>query len=306
MGSLMQRRHFVSFIAAASAASLLAACGSGSDAEPIESDDTIGELASEPTSPPEPTTPPDTAVPAAEVGAIGVVLSYTESGGFTTREFAFQDPPIVIIAEDGNVITMAATPAVFPGPLVQQHAVQRISPSGADAVISAADDAGLLSLITYEGNDQVADASTSILAIVSDGNTYQHSAYALGMGGGPGETSESDEARSALLEFVTQLSNDIGEFAGPGAIGDAEPYRPAGYQFIAVPLTDFSAFDEEPRIEAWPAGTGIELADATECVAISRAFLGDLFERADQLTVFSQNDVDYQLTVRPAYPGRSC
>jgi hypothetical protein len=75
---------------------------------------------------------------------------------------------------------------------------------------------------------------------------------------------------------------------------------------IASPVENLSGFDPAPTIEPWPAESGVELATATDCVEADSAAVGDLLNAASQLTFFSENGVTYQVTARPAYPGRSC
>ncbi|MFK7917077.1 MAG: hypothetical protein AB8G14_03275 [Ilumatobacter sp.] len=306
----MQRRNFIATVIAVPALGLLAACGGSGDGESLESSGTLGELPPEPTTPlptTAPTAPPDTGVPETGVTNPNVVLSFTQPGGFTTAEFAFQDPPVLIITGDGTIITGAAASQVFPGPLLPQHMMQTISPEGVTSILAAADDAGLLADVEYSSNESIADASTATLMIVADGARYVHEAYALGVGGPPGSgAQESTPQRQALLDFLTDLTGATGDMAGSGTVGAPVPYEPNGYQFRAAPIDDLSGFDPAPTVEAWPGGTGIELAEAVDCVEVSRDLIGDLFERADQLTFYSEGDIAYQVTVRPAYPGRSC
>jgi hypothetical protein len=290
---------------------LLAACGSDSTGDSLQTADTTGAPAPDATvdPPAEPVeTSPTTEVPSQPV-TTEPVLSYTMPGGFTTREFAFQDPPSVLITNDGTLIGPSVTTSVYPGPLLPQHQTQTVSPVGIEALLAAADAAGLFADVDYTSDDGllIADAATSVLTISADGSTYTHEAYALGVAGGPGaEATESTPERQALLDFITALRDDPASLVGVENLGSPADYEPDAYQLIAAPIEDLSGFDPAPTVQPWPADTGVDLATATECVEVEREVIGDLFADATQLTFFEQDGETYQVTPRPAYPGRTC
>lgn len=292
----IERRTFITVLLSVPALGVIGACGSGGDAaQPLTTTPDSAE-----------TDPVGTDPSGTDPGAARpeIVLSYTEPGGFTTAEFAFQNPPLVIVTGDGRLITEAVTSAVFPGPLVPQHTVRTISDNGVASMLTAAEQAGLLADVEYARNELVADASTATLLIEVDGVRYLHEAPALGLGG-PGSTEDTPRSQ-ALLDFLTTLTASVEQLAGAGSLGVPVPYEPDAYQFRATPIDDLDSFDLGPTVEAWPDGAGIALAEAGDCAAVARELVGDLFDRADQLTFFSENEVKYQVTARPAYPGRSC
>ena len=55
----------------------------------------------------------------------------------------------------------------------------------------------------------------------------------------------------------------------------------------------------------WPAEAPA-LADASECLAVPAATVGDIFSNANQLTFFATGDIVYQLAVKPLLPGDGC
>lgn len=307
----MERRNFITALLAVPALGLLAACGSDAAGDRLQTSDTTGEEPPASTVPTdtEPVAPtPDSTAPA-EVVSDTPVLSYTAVGGYTTLEYAFQNPPIVLLTQSGTLIGQSVVPAVFPGPLLPQHQAQTVTPAGIDAVLAAADAAGLFAEVDYSTDDDlaIADASTATLTITADGTTYTHQAYALGLQSGPAtEVTESTPQRRALLDFLTTLQADPTSIFGAENLGAPTDYEPQAYQLIATPVGDLSDFEPAPVVEQWPAESGIELAAATECVEAERSAVGDVLEAATQLTFFSENDVTYQVTARPAYPGRTC
>lgn len=281
----MERRSFITLFAGAPALILLAACGSDDVAAPST------QLPS---------------VPAADDGQpSSFSLEFGYYGGFTTREVAFQRQPNVLVTAAGEVISPGATTAIYPGPLLPVDFVQSITPTGVERIIDAARAAGMFADVTYEANQQIADASTATLRIELDGTTYLHQAYALGAGGLPGETDAESPERQAFADFAESLS-DLPSLVGAENLGPERPYEPESYQLIAVPVNDVSGGDIEPTIVDWPPSTGIALADLAECTEVPRAAVHDLFADATQLTYFVDAGVTYSVIPRPAYPGRTC
>lgn len=292
----------------------LAACGSDQSGD--APGDTLPPTSESPSDPPgtgAPTSEPsDTVVdsPLDEESdgepdaASTVVFEYGIYGGFTTRDVAFQRSPLLLVSSDGLLITPAAVPAIYPGPLLPQHTVQTISPAGIDALISAAREAGLLTDVTYGSDGNIADAGTATVRISVDGVTYSHEAYALGIGAGPRGGSESSPERQALSDFLERLAVPE-SVIGAEHLGAAEPYQPAAYQISAEPAGDLTFDDIEPTIVEWDVAT-VSLADAAGCVEVARADIGDLLDTATQLTFFRENNVEYILMARPALANRVC
>ena len=172
----MERRNFIATLVALPALGLLVACGSDATGDSLATAETTAEAPPSDTAAPstEPAAPAETDVPA--VLSDDPVLSYTSPGGFTTREFAFQNPPTVLVTKDGMLITAGVSPAIFPGPLLPQHQAQTVSPAGVDALLAAAESAGLLADVDYTSDDGllIADASTATPAFIGPGSDRRH------------------------------------------------------------------------------------------------------------------------------------
>jgi hypothetical protein len=292
------------------AAVLLSACGD----DTIEPIDTVS-VSDIPVTEPSTTTSPTTAdVDAAQfehpTGPDDVVLSSGETGGFTTREFSFQRPPSVLVTGDGRVITAGATIAIFPGPLLPALQEQPITEEGIQELLGAADEAGLLRDVDYadDADQFIADATTAVVEIAAEGESWVHSAYALGISTPPGGTMELSPDREALLDFVESLS-DLATVVGAQNLGEPEPFVPETYEIVAVPIDDPSVPAQDgidPTIVDWPAEVDVRLADAMDCTVVAADQVDELFESADQLTLFVDAELTYQLLVRQVIPGRSC
>ncbi len=238
-----------------------------------------------------------------------VVLEYSEVGGFTTREFAFQRTPNLLVSGGNEAFRPGAQIAIFPGPLLPAVQVQDITDDGIQNLLAAADDAGLLADVEYEDPTNIADATTARLVINVNGETFVHEAYALGFSGPGGADGESTPERQALADFVFGLG-DLAAVVGPENLAtDAELYEPDEFAVEALPVDDLDAYTRdgiEPTVVPWPADAGVALADATTCTVIPAAGVADTFASANQLTFFDDGGTVHQVFVRPVLPGGGC
>ncbi len=300
----MNRRRLVQFASVAALALALAACGSdgtasndtaspdtGGSAEP-GSDQGAGDTLPAPDGYAHPTGPDE------------VVIEYTELSGFTTREYAFQQPPMVLISGDGRVFTTGPQIAIYPGPALPNIQVGTITEEAVQQLLSIAADGGLFADVDYTEESLVADASTATVTINVDGTSWVHSAYALGMDE-PGKTPSPE--RATLLEFTAQLT-DLAGTVGADQLGPTDAFAPDNYliQSVEVPTPTTTADGIEPTIVDWPTTADVALADATQCAVVSAESVGDLFTNADQLTYFVDDGITYQVVAVQQLPQRTC
>lgn len=303
------------------AALLLAACGSDDGAAP-SADDTLPPVAqSSPTSIAPPADPGDDPASGPIVdlpveptrdyvvptGADELVISYEETGGFTTARFAFQQPPRTLVSGDGRSFEPGVEAAIFPGPLLPTIQTRTISDLGIQRVVAAADAAGLLADVEYETDVNIADAPTAVLTINVDGETWVHEAYALGLGAGPGASDEVSTDRRALLDFIMLLA-DLETLAGVDELGEYELFEPEAYEIVAIDVTgnDLDGGDVPSTVTPWPADAGVRLADTDECTVVDNPAVGEVFVTADELTYFTEDGSTYEVLARPVLPGSTC
>ena len=185
----MNRRHLFQLASVSALVVALAACGSDSSTSSEESDDTTADTVPDGSTPAGVDTLP---VPQTEgfahpTGPDDEILNYSELSGFTTMEYAFQQPPMVLISGDGRVFTTGPQIAIYPGPALPNIQVGTITEEAVQQLLSIADDDGLFAEIDYTEESLVADASTATVTINVDGTSWVHAAYALGMDE-PGKT----------------------------------------------------------------------------------------------------------------------
>ena len=309
----MNRRVFLSTLFVTPAvATFLASCG----------DDSTGPGATTPDtgtpgtggSSPDTTSPTGIAHP---TGADQAILRLGYEGGFMTADAIFSQSPSVVITGDGLVITPGAVPAIYPGPLVMPYFQRTIDEAGIQTVLAEAQKAGLLASppdYTLPDGIGIADAPDTVLVVQANGARYEHRAYALDITAG--DATASTPARDAFSGFVAALG-DLATLVGAEHLGSDQPLVPTTYRLRATPVeppapVDTAAggtapLEPQPTVQPWPSGTGVALADASECVLADASKLGDVLATANQLTWFSEAGVTYSLAVAIALPGdRGC
>ena len=233
-------------------------------------------------------------------GPDDVIVSVAYEGGFVPVETIFTATPAAMITGDGRALSAGAVPAIYPGPLLPSVLQRTITPEATQEVIALADELGLLRDVTYDRNDQIADAADTVVMLTVDGTIYRHQAYALGL------DDERDPDRANLAEFVAAVT-DLPTTVGADQLGPDEPYAAEEYliQSRAVNPEDGDT-EIAPTVVDWPADASVRLADAWDCVAVPVAEFEPLFRDANQLTYFRDADVTYQVLVTPRVPGREC
>jgi hypothetical protein len=294
----MDRRTFLTALLGTPAlAAVISACGdtSSTPLRPRGTGDSVPDTGGHTTVPPHVDHP---------IGASDVVLRFGYEGGFVAPDTLFSRTPTLLVTGDGRALTPNVVPDVFPGPLVPGLNVQTVTENGLQAMLLAADAAGLLAAPpSYDmpGGIGVADAPDTVVTLTAKGSTFEHRAYALGMAASDGK--EATPARAALWKFVTSLG-ELATLAGADQLGATAPFVPPAYRIRATPYTPQPSTDQPaPTIVEWPASAGVALSNAVECVIVDTAKLGDLFAKATQLTYFTDAGVTYQLAVAPVLPG---
>lgn len=241
-------------------------------------------------------------------GADEVVIRYAQVGGFVPREFAYQEIPSLLISGDGQALTPGAHIEIYPGPLLPTMQVQAIGDDGIQAILAAADEAGLFRQIDYEQPTNIADAPTAQVTINVNGETFVHEAYALGLAT-PGDGSEeTTPERQALANFIAQL-NDLPVLAGASNLGEQMIFEPEQYGIEAIAVDDLSEYgpdDIDPTVVDWPAEVSVRLADASACTLVPADEVGETLAAANQLTFFADVDITYQVLAKPILPGTTC
>lgn len=277
----------------------LTACGDDTQTPSGDSTGTTTGATADTIGPPATTTAPT--APETEVGfehptgADDIVVEIVFEGGSVPADYAFRNLPVMLVSGDGKQFVQGPQIEIFPAPLLANVLVSDIGESGIQELLDLAAEHGLLTEREYERNDMIADASDTVVRISANGETYEHRAYALELGTSDGGEETGD--RAELQAFVTAATSTVPT--------DAAPMEPDTFLVRATPITDTSGYDVEPTFVAWTID-GFSLAEAADCVAIPTADVTELFATSNQLTFFTEDDVTYQLAVKPQLPGDAC
>jgi hypothetical protein len=276
----------------------LAACGDPNQA-PAEADPTTPGTTPGATSGTIPATIPASGI-AHPTGAEDVVIKLSYEGGFVPAGTAFVNTPNLLVSGDGRVFTPALIPMIYPGPLLPTMLVRTITEAGMQSLLAIVHGAGLLATPpVYEDQPNVVDASSTVLTVTAGGETFVHSAYALGI-----VDPQEAGARKTLLD-VTLALRDIEKAAGAGNLGADEGFVPTAYRLQArtIDPAELTGQDPAPSVVDWPSTTGVLLAEAATCARVDAAAVGSLFLGAKQNTYFKDGDVVHQLSVAGVLPG---
>ncbi len=284
------------------AAALVAACSSGASPSPSAS-------------PGSPSAAPPSPSPAPSADAAGFVIRASWTQALAPRAL-FGNIPIVVVTDDGRVLTQGPVAEIYPGPLVAPIVERPISASGVAALLQVAKDAGILRPEgDFTGGALPPGAAAARLQIVVDGVTYDLVGNADAAvpcpatqrcpSPVPGTPAAFATVWYRLLDMAGWLATDL---------GPEHPYAPLAYAVIVAGPP-----------EAWPGATPVvwPATDAAldrfgspirgEAGARCGTAAGDLatalrpiFAGATALTPFvaaPSASATHGLTVRPLLPG---
>lgn len=233
-------------------------------------------------------------------GEDGLFVSVEFGGGFMPVGAAFRMVPSAAIYDDGTTLSPGATIAIYPGPAVLPVTEGRIDDEQLRRLVEAAGAAGLLDGVDQDfGEPPVADAATTTVTVVVDGEAHSTSVYAL-QGAGErlsGVDEAQSQARQEVRRFVDLVSATVTDAEGSA-------YVPDRYRLLPLPAEP--AIDEvvEPDERRWPF-PDVPLVEG-ECTALAgqeAVELRDALEDATEITRWSADaGQTYVLAVRPVLP----
>jgi hypothetical protein len=239
-------------------------------------------------------------------GEGGLFIEVAFVGGFVPAGFDFRNLPSAVVYEDGTVIAPGAVAAIFPGPAVLPLFSGSVDEGALDDLLQAAAEAGLVGASPDVGRAEdlpIADAASTRVTVVVDGEARVVEAYALDIGGADlGQTGLDDAqlaARAALADFVAAVSEVTTRVA-------TEPMPVERYRALGLPAIDASALDPagpQPSELAWPAG--LPAPEEGVCVAVTGegvAALETALDQANDQTQWVVGDQVLTLAIRAVLP----
>ena len=306
----MHRRTFLlAAVATPSLLALLAGCG---DPGVDPGDTTPGTGSVPPSSSGTPESSPTQQI-AYPTGAGDIVVRVARVGGFVPAGAAFVEVPDLLITGDGRLFQPGVQTMQFPGPLLPAISLGSITPTGIGRLLAVAQANELLSepVPEYVPDARVADAPATVVELQAGGVHVTHAADALGLAadvdGDPAK--EISPARARLLTFV-EAAGDLVATVGADELGPTDIWRPTAFRIQATtaepPTTGTTDGEPGPTIVAWPAGTGVRLADAADCAIGTGDVLAATLGEATTLTFFTDDGITYQVSAVGQLPGTGC
>lgn len=265
----MVRRHLARVAAAVAAALTLAGCASMPGASGA------GGL------------PTDGDTPVVQVDVVG---------GFIPEGSHFAATPQLVVYADGTVITHGPVSAIYPGPKLPNLVSTDVERARIVKLLERAARSGLLRDGVEYGQPGVADAPTTRVTVRTRAGVFTHEAAALGIhGSDAGVDERATQARQLLWQFVEEARELDPMFDG----AQVSMTRFALRARLATDTgPDPSGIDR--AVVAWVAG--VPLAGASDCVSVDGAVgeqVGQVLAKANQLTLFDDGGVVYEVFARP-------
>ena len=246
-----------------------------------------------------------------ETGADDLILRIATGGGLVPPGYLLTSMPQFALYGDGRIIVPGPVAEIYPGPLLPNLLVLRVTPAEIQTILAAADRAGLLGPDASYNATGIADAGTTVFTINVGGATHTVSAYAL-MADVKSDNAADDAARARLLGFNNQTSN-LDAFLGR-EVGYVEAYVPTGMRVFTRKAETVDAAEPSRQQLAWPlsidpatAGQPTTVPD-TSCVLLTGTDLATfttVAKTANTATLWTYGTVHYSVSVRPLYPDES-
>lgn len=235
------------------------------------------------------------------------------AGGFVPPGSDFRQVPTAVIYSDGQAFTGGAITLQFPGPAVLPVMRTDLTDAQIEDVLEAAEKAGLTDEPDDYGQPPVADAPTTTITVVTDGQTHTTSIEALQEAAAPmdqnsepppGMSEEAVEARRKAREFV----DFVGTLLARSEAAEHEPDRyrvlPLGLHLNEPAPESEPGTEPQPQEKDWPF-PHIALVE-NECVDVTGAdavnFRQTLREANEMTRWKTQSGEVYNLAVRPVLP----
>lgn len=239
-------------------------------------------------------------------GAEDLLVRIEHAGGLMIANGQLTQLPIVSLFGDGLYVVGGPQIEIYPGPALPNLLSRKVKESGIQAILAAADEAGLTKGSRKLRNPTVADAGSTVFTVNVRGKRYVVEAEALGLGGG------EDPAFRTDLEEFRDLLTDLTRWLPSNAVSAETPYGSAGLRIVVEPYqSPDEGGPQQPK--AWPLDQPLSEFGAARNLGIRcGAVRGDdlrkvlaLAREANQLTPWRSGGKEYLLRFRPLLPDES-
>jgi hypothetical protein len=239
-----------------------------------------------------------------------LVLRIATGGGFVPVEYNLRAVPGISLYGDGRLVVEGPIPEIYPGPAMPNLQVHQLTEDAVQAILAAAERAGLLGADASFDYPCVTDLPTTTFTVTADGTTHTVSAYALGfetdMGGGCQDVDV--DARAKLLEVSTAMG-DLQSWLPDGSVGEPSEYVPSEMRVYVTPYRGDPELEQ--AVVRWPlAGSLKRFGDPDpnldlRCGVVAGDDLGlllPLARQANELTPWASDGAERGLIFRPLLP----
>jgi hypothetical protein len=250
------------------------------------------------------------------MGGNEVVLRVAHEGGFAPIEFSLTNLPAFSLYGDGTVVVPGSQVAIYPGPALPSVQTLRLSEERLQEIIVAAREAGVVAPDRALGHECVMDASTTVFTLTAGGSTATVSVYALGLEGpdaGADPSCGIDEEAARTRATLAAFLESIGSLVYDGTLPPPTDYQPSAMRvFVADEVFHDPDLPQVPLV--WPLSTpladfGVDVAGVgLRCGVVDGEDQADvlaLARRANQLTPWVSEGLEFGLTFRPLLPDES-
>lgn len=235
-----------------------------------------------------------------------LILRIDVGGGLLPPRVSLREAPAFSLLGDGRIVVPGPQIEIYPGPALPNLQVRTVSEEGVQAILAAAQKAGLLGPDRRYDDGRTADASTTTFTVVAGGGRHVVSVYALGLES-PDESYPSD--RSTLAAFYGKLTG-LESWLPAGSLGLEEPFRTDEMRVYVLP---YQPEDLSQKAMAWPAGGFAGFRPVPEftdlrCGMVSGSALPAVLSAAasaNELTPWRAEGRLWSVVFRPLLPDES-
>ena len=219
-------------------------------------------------------------------GAADLVLRVDVGGGFVPAQYHLRQLPSFSLFGGGTVITLGPQIEIYPGPALPNVQARSIDEAGIQAILRAADEAGLLGPDAHYDHACVADLPTTTFTVVAEGRTHVVSAYALGFDDGT-STDPGAPPEDPSSEEPVSTPPDAAGGGAPGSTGSAGTAQATPPSAQAAPSAGSSGSDLPATASDTP--TSVPGSSETEAAPASACDVSKEEQAARQALVDFQN-----------------
>lgn len=244
------------------------------------------------------------------------ILSMEFVGGFAPVEFSLQALPTFVLT-GSRAFGLGPQIEIYPSPALPPIVTRSITAAGVAEIRKEAERVGLKGPDKTYRHGGVADApNTRFVYVDSDGAKHTIEVEALEAGEGsepPGASAEDKAARQKLAEFSRKLV-DLPAWLPEDSFGEEEQYEFTALRVFVRPYPETSPQEQKQQPKDWPLATPLASfgqphgQDATRCGVVEGSDLSSLkpaVTDSNTLTPWRSGGKQYQLILRPLYPGES-